>query len=203
MLYAYNTSLHSSTRTSPFKLIFGRDPRLAVDGIEELAYDTVSYEKQLKERLGKYERLVKEHLLIAMQSQKDWYDTNASRVVLFRVGEPVWLSIPIRSKLQPRWEGGWTVMEILNRVNVRIRHKDTRERVVHVNRLRLRYNRNTDFSEPSTNIQITRLLENNHNYSLLEQESEDIESNNSTQPVPRRSGRIRRLPQYLEDYVLY
>ena len=90
-----------------------------------------------------------------------------------------------------------SIMEILNRG-----HKDTRERVVHVNRLRLRYNRNTDFAEPSTNIQITRLLENNHNYSLLEQESEDIESNNSTQPVPRRSGRIRRLPQYLEDYVL-
>ena len=50
--------------------MFRMDPRLVVDGIEELAYDTVSYEKQMKERLRKYERLVKEYALIAMQSQK-------------------------------------------------------------------------------------------------------------------------------------
>ena len=124
------------------------------------------------------------------------YDNSATRTVSFGV------SIPFRSKLQPRWEGGWTVTEVLSQVNIRITHDDGRERVVHMNRVRERYERNTEndilldssyfFEGTSEDDQSSLIDPNVVNDQLLEESQ-----------LPRRSSRIRRRPRYLDDYVLH
>ena len=61
-----------------------------------------------------------------------------NRCVEFETGDTVWLSIPHKSKLQPRWEGGWSIAKVLGKVNLQIVHEDGRVRVVHLNRIQRR-----------------------------------------------------------------
>ena len=105
MLYAYNTSIYSSTDTLPFKLMYGREPRLP-GGSHKLVHDTVSYEHQLLEKIRKYNQIVEEYISAASNSQNRWYDNNATRTVSFGVGVPVWLSISVVNCNLDGKEGG-------------------------------------------------------------------------------------------------
>ena len=136
-----------------------------------------------------------------LSHKRDGMITVRLGLFLLELGVQVRLSIPFRSKLQPRWEGGWTVIEVLRQVNFRITHNDGRERVVHMNRVRERYERNTendildsnDFFEGTSEDDQSSLIDPNVvNYQLLEESQ-----------LPRRSSRIRRRPRYLDDYVLH
>ena len=92
--------------------------------------------------------------------------------------------------------------EVLSQVNIRITHDDGRERVVHMNRVRERYERNTEndilldsnyfFEGTSEDDQSSLIDPNVVNDQLLEESQ-----------LPRRSSRIRRRPIYLDDYVLH
>ena len=124
MLYAYNSSIQTSTKTTPFALIFGRDPGLSFEVSTELGLDPNSYESMLKRKLHRFERIVNDNLKIASENQKRWYDQNATREPRFGVGDKIWLSIPCQSKLHPRWKGGWQVVKVLELVNLRISHSD-------------------------------------------------------------------------------
>ena len=145
MLYSYNTSCHSSIETNPFTLMYGREP--GPNGLDqEFGYDSLGYAKQLKERLQKYNNLVRNHLETASEKQKRFYDAHASRTVKFKVGDDIWLRIPYRGKLDPRWEGKWSVLEVLGEVNLKVKHQDGRSRVVHINRARPRFVRKDKFA---------------------------------------------------------
>ena len=202
MLYAYNTSIQSSTKTTPFALIFGRDPGLSFEVSTELGFDPNSYESMLKRKLHRFERIVNDNLKIASENQKRWYDQNATRESRFGVGDKIWLSIPCQSKLHPRWEGGWQVVKVLGLVNLRISHSDGRVRVVHINRTRPRYQREM-FDEGDSNSARSIMGDLNHEeVPNVESEYEPIHSSSNNIP-PRRSGRQRRVPKHLEDYLLF
>ena len=53
----------------------------------------------------------------------------------FAVGDRVWLSIPTAKKLDPHWDGRWTITAVKGPLHIEI-PDGTISKVVHVNRLR-------------------------------------------------------------------
>ena len=115
-------------RTEPFALMFGHPSQLSPFPPKN-SFDTTSYSAELQD-------FVEANLAEAADSQKKCYDTRTEKQI-FRTGQLVWLSIPTAKKLDPRWEGGWRISEVMSPINMKI-SDGQRTRVVHVNRLRHR-----------------------------------------------------------------
>ena len=129
VLFAYRTVIHSSTGTSPFLLMFGRQPKIC-DFDDSRAYDISSYQQQLQAKLAELQGFVETNLVEAAQAQKLSYD-HQSRTTNFHKGDSVWLSIPTAGKLSPRWEGDWTIQEVKSTVTMKITNGHL-SKVVHV-----------------------------------------------------------------------
>ena len=94
MTHAYNAASHDSTGFSPFFLIFGRHPRLAVDTFLGLPQDTETvkchkdYVDRLKQRLATAYETACEEAKKSAGRQKDYYDKKV-RHSNFEVGDRV------------------------------------------------------------------------------------------------------------------
>ena len=138
VLYAYRTSIHSSTGASPFLLTYGRNPSLAPFS-KSTAFDSSSYSAHLRAKLAELQDFVEANLAASASNQKHSYDNRASTPPSFQVGNPVWLSVPTAGKLDPKWEGEWTVKSVKSPVSIEISNDSKNStRVVHANRLRHR-----------------------------------------------------------------
>ena len=93
VLFAYRTSIHSSTKETPFFLMYGRDPKLPI----EQAYlpadllsssNVISYREQLLTRLNIARKLVGNNIVQSQKRQKLAYDKKIQDVS-FNVGEQV------------------------------------------------------------------------------------------------------------------
>ena len=135
VLYAYRTAVHSSTGLSPFQLMYGRTPQLTAFS-EPHAFDPTSYQTYLQTKLAEIRDFVETNLTEAATRQKAQFDKH-SKERSFMVGDPVWVSIPTAGKLDPRWEGNWTIKAIKSPSTFQISNGD-KCKVVHVNRLRPR-----------------------------------------------------------------
>ena len=151
VLYAYRTAQHSSTGVSPFQLMFGRPPQSAPIQ-QPTAFDPTTYSAQLQTKLASLQDLVHTNITANAQQQKLCYDKH-SHVRSFAPGDLVWLSVPTRGKLQPKWQGKWKIIEIKNPINVKITDGQT-TKVVHVNRLQHRKQPQHD-AVPSSNTYTT------------------------------------------------
>ena len=136
IMYAYRTTVHSSTQVSPFQLMFGRHPQFNSFRNCDVS-DATSYGRQLQEKLAKLQDMVEANLVQAAQYQKQGYDRSA-HTRTFAVNDPVWLLIPRQGKLDSKWQGGWMVKEIKSPVNVNIVNDNGHCKVVHINRLQHR-----------------------------------------------------------------
>ncbi len=137
VLYAYRTAVHSATGVSPFELMFGRQPAPNLAELSAVsAFDPTSYQALLRAKLAELQDLVELNLVEAAFHQKVTYDQH-SLGRSFKIGDPVWLSVPTAGKLDPRWKGRWTIKSVLSPIAMEIAD-GRRSRVVHVNRLRQR-----------------------------------------------------------------
>ena len=135
-LFAYRTAIHSSTGVSPFEMMFGRAPK--PDSTPSgLSFDPSSYQPQLRAKLAALQDFVETHIVDKASVQKTLYDTHSIKRA-FKVGDLVWLSQPpTAGKLDPCWDGSWTVQSIHSPVTVQITNGKV-VKVVHINRLRHR-----------------------------------------------------------------
>jgi len=130
VLHAYRTAKHSSTGLSPFQLMSGSQPQPAPFK-PPTAFDPNTYSAEVQAKLALLQDLVHFNKVSAAWNQKLHYDKN-SKMKAFQPGGLVWLSVPTRSKLQPRWEGKWTVVEVKMPINLKITNGKS-SKVVHTN----------------------------------------------------------------------
>jgi transposase InsO family protein len=142
-LFVYRMTVSRSLNASPFSLLYGRQPVLPND----LKYGVVLQEEkdsdcfrleQLKTLKKSYAKLL-ETKSLNQQKYKDYYDKH-HKPVDFKVGDMVMLHRPttvrgLSTKLLPKWEGPYNVIEEINPVTFKIAN-DSNIFVRHVQSLR-------------------------------------------------------------------
>ena len=135
LLFVYRTTKHSTTKLSPYEILFGQNPaplQFPAPPIDTIQ-DPHDYSSQLQRKLLEFKELVEANIVEATRKQAEYY--NSQEPVKLSVGQQVLLDDPTKGKLDPRWTGPWEVEEFKEPSTVKIR-KGTSTRVVHINRTR-------------------------------------------------------------------
>ena len=138
--FSYNTVEHQSTGFSPYRLLYGREPRYPIDALLRapvLCQTSQNFAKTMEEsRL-----LANEFIKNAQLKNKIAYDLKRTDNP-FKVGDKVLVFTPIRKvgkseKLLHRYFGPFTIQEFTSPVNVRvISEVSNRKDIVHISRLK-------------------------------------------------------------------
>ena len=112
LVHAYNCTKHETTGFAPYFLMFGRQPRLAMDVVLGLTNTDVldknygKYNDQLKARLNKAYELASANTKVAQARQKGKYDEK-SRGAVVETGDRVLVKVVAydgKHKIADRWE---------------------------------------------------------------------------------------------------
>lgn len=138
--FCYNTSHHTTLNTqySPYEVIFGKTCKIPTElnktTIDPI-YNVENYAKEIKYRMQKVNKTVKEMLTKAKAQQKKYYDKNTNPIEL-KVRDKVLLINQSRHKLKPMFKGPYEVLELMES-NVKILDMNTNEEsIVHKNNIR-------------------------------------------------------------------
>ena len=97
-MLAYRTSIHETTKATPFSLMFGREARLPVDVVygsppDETFESPSEFALKLRDRLADAYKLVRNNTDVEQKRQKLLYDRR-TQVSPYTVGDQVWLHSP-------------------------------------------------------------------------------------------------------------
>ena len=130
--FTYNTSPHSSSKHTPFELIFGKEANLPSSLIEapKFNYTYDDYISELKQKLQILRQSAKENLIKEKEHNKSLYDKSLN-VIEFKEGDLVLLlnETPpkknLTKKLSPSWSGPYKIISLNGNVNatIKIRNK--------------------------------------------------------------------------------
>ncbi|CAH2083624.1 unnamed protein product [Euphydryas editha] len=137
--FAYNTTVHSETKYTPYELVYGKPcniPSNLVNSLEPL-YNYSSYPHELKFRLQKSQMQARENLCKSKDMRKLRYDGYINPIS-YKKGDFVLLKNENRKKFDPLYIGPYLVIKEIS-PNVIILFKGT-EKTVHKNNTKLYYN---------------------------------------------------------------
>ena len=90
--------------------MYGKSPKPLP--FEQLnSFDSISYPSHLQAKLAEMRDFVEANLVESANRQATNYN-KLSSTRHFAVGDHVWLSIPTARKLDPRWDGKWTITAV-------------------------------------------------------------------------------------------
>ena len=149
VIFALTTTESSSTKCTPYYVVFGRKPVMLQDLLfnhpatpsDQDATSAREYAIELKIRLAEVYQHVATQLNLTRQQMLKQYNKNIC-FHNYHTGEKVWLRTKYfktgeNKKLSPRRNGPWTVVECLpNGLNFRIQNDSNKnQKVVHHNRI--------------------------------------------------------------------
>ena len=121
VLFAYLTAVHDSTGYSPYKLLFGREPKQPIDfqfplpSSKPSATSPDHYFSALKRTLDSIREQSNQNLRTAQLSQKEFHDRRVT-AEQFSIGDMVLVYNPVAHgspKFQKHWEGPYLVVSKL------------------------------------------------------------------------------------------
>ena len=198
---AYNATKHASTGLTPNMLFLGREISLPVD----LVYGTqpptpeascpVEYVEKVKTNVKESFDFARDHLNKAAERQKRLYDRTAEPRE-FKQGDWVWRLYPplkCKDKLNARYTGPYLIVRKLEKGIYQIQRSEKGPIIgVHVDHLKPMITDNPPESWiPTQEESLTDKVESSN----LQQSTEDPTD-------PSRTSRRKKLPKYLDDYVL-
>ena len=119
--FAYNRSLHSTTKMCPFEIVYGFLPRAPIDLLPLPSSEKVNFDaKQRAELILKMHELTKENIE-KMNARYKLAGDKGRKHVVFEPGDLVWLHLRKdrfpdlrKSKLMPRADGPFKVLQKIN-----------------------------------------------------------------------------------------
>jgi hypothetical protein len=129
ILFAYRTSLQTSTKASPFLLTYGREPKLPIDIVfedpnEEKLYAPEDYRRKIVELSAEARDIAKNALMKEQIKAKHLADRLRITPHIYKQGDLVLLKNENHdSKLDIDWTGPYVVKELEEYGNILISHK--------------------------------------------------------------------------------
>lgn len=140
-MFSFNTTIHTSTKFSPYELIFGIKPSLpsSITSQPQFKYSYDNYLDDLKLKLQKSHQIAKDNLVKSKEINKKYYDKN-SKITNYTVGDMVFLTneqakIGKSKKLTNNYNGPYKIIEVNSNSNCTL--LVNRKKIkVHVDRLK-------------------------------------------------------------------
>jgi transposase InsO family protein len=143
LLFAYRSSIQSSLKFSPHKILFGREPRIPGElSVQPAEHKRAKdYSEEVAAGLQAMKSITRKNLLEAQERQKRHYDKDKHNYD-FPINTLVWLqTVPkgLGAKLQPKWDGPYIVLakpSVVDSVIRRWANPAAERKLVHNNRLK-------------------------------------------------------------------
>ena len=136
LLFMYRTTRHASTGLSPYEILFGSNPpsQWLPDLQDTVLVNQSDYCENLRRKLLQLKEIVDANSVRSAEEQQHSYKSSDTHIQL-TPGQQVLLRNEVAGKLDPRWTGPWTVVEMKGLSTVVLR-MGSAERKVHINRVR-------------------------------------------------------------------
>ena len=189
-MLAYRTSIHETTKATPFSLMFGREARLSVDVVygspPDETYESPSeFALKLRDRLADAYKLVRNNTDVEQKRQKLLLYDRRTQVSPYTVGDQVWLHSPAvrrgkSRKLHRPWQGPYEIIKVLSDVIYRIRSANNKRKRLVVHSDRLKHYKGRSEKEQST-------PPLSHYSSLLSSKESNVQPASSAEDLPSAS----------------
>lgn len=136
-MFTYNSTPHTTTNLTPFKILYGCDPKLpsSIKNKPNPVYNYDDYVQELRARLQSTYAIARDNILKHKQNSKLSYDKNTAPVN-FHIGDSVLLKVnSTRKKLEPLYHGPYEIIELNSNENSTIRINNKLKKV-HNNHLK-------------------------------------------------------------------
>jgi len=143
ILFAYRSSVQSTLKFSPYKILFGREACIPgeLSAYPEQRWKTNDYADHVAASLQAMKAIIRNNLLEAQERQKYHYDKDKTEYK-FVINKLVWLRAQPKgqgAKLQPKWASPYVILATPNSTDsvIRLWSQPTAPRqLVHNNRLK-------------------------------------------------------------------
>lgn len=116
-MLTYNTTIHTTTKFSPYELVFGHKPFIP-NSIYETSSGTTytDYIKMLQHKFKYTRSKALENILKSKEASKTYYDSRAKTPPRYKIGDYVYLKnhLRLRKALSPIWKGPYKIIRVNN-----------------------------------------------------------------------------------------